>query len=483
MIHFSYIFYLASWLVFIVSGGMLVPAFIEWLYQGDDGWIFMGCSIGMTFLCALIICVTRPREKQPLSIQDAFLLTVIAWLASILIASLPLTFGSLELPFVDAFFQASSMLTTTGSNVILELSKCSKGILLWCSILQWLGGKGIILMALILMPVLRIGGMQLFNTESSEKSEKFLPRVTQIASFIFLIYTLLTILCAGLLWGLGFSFFDAVCHGMTTLSTGGFSTWDTSIQKVDSLWVQFVMTIFMYLGGCTFFIIAETMHGKLGTFFKDDQIRAFTGIILVTACIVGVWRYMTGDDDILYVFIESLFNITSVITTTGFVSADYTLWGTLAMMVFFFLPFIGGCTGSTAGGIKVFRFQILVKAALTQLKKLRRPHGMFTPTYGGRVISQSVFNSIVSFFVFYVLTFVILCLIVSTAGLDFITTISSVSASLTNLGPGLGDIIGPSGNYDGLDNYIKWVLSFSMIMGRIELVGILVLFMPSFWKK
>lgn len=479
---YSYIASLLGYMAIILGISMGIPAAIEFVEGGPDVLVFTYTSVGVLFVASLVVLSQRHEKMQLLSIRDAFLLTSAVWFVSIIIGCIPLRFGSLDLSWTDALFQSTSMLTTTGANLILNLDYTSHGILFWCSLMQWLGGKGIILMTLLFLPSLRVGGMQLFHTESSDKSEKIVPRMTHMAFIIFAIYVALTSLCSLLLWFAGFTGFDAICHGMTTISTGGFSTWDNSMKHPHSLLVECLVSVFMILGACPFILYASAYQNGIKKFFKDYQVRGLLLTIFFFSLMLSVWRYTNVDINFVECFVGSLFNITSAITTTGYVSSDYGQWGGLALIVFFILPFVGGCSGSTSGGIKIVRVQILWFAMLSQLKKLRHPHGVFAIKYNGQTVSDGVLLSVCSFCALFLLTFAIMSIGVGLSNLDFITSISASISVLTTLGPGLGDVIGPSGNYESLSDGVKWWLSLGMIMGRVELVSIVLLLLPSFWE-
>jgi trk system potassium uptake protein TrkH len=484
MIYYSGIFVLTGWILLVIAIAMLFPMAIDWFMGNADAGIYATTSIFLLLFSSLIIIFNKSQESPQLSIKEAFVMTGLVWGACIFAASFPFVFGSLGLSWTDAIFQVTSMTTTTGANLILDLEGTPSGTLFWCCLLQWLGGQGIIIMALVFLPILRIGGMQLFAMESfSEKTDKFLPRVPQIAFRAFCVYIILTFVCAGMLWGSGFSVFEAICHAMTTLSTGGFSLWDDSITHVNSLWVQFVITLFMYAGGCTFFMFTLLATSSPVSFFRNSQIKTFTKFIMGFSVLIALGRVLDENIPWNIAFVESFFNVTSAITTTGFMSSDYTQWGPTALVVITFLPFIGGCTGSTAGGMKVFRIQLLWNMVISQLKKTRRPHGVFPLMYDGKPVSEAVMGSVSSFFALFIMTYAILSVVLGILGMDFVTATTGAATMLTNFGPGLGDIIGPTGNYAPLPDDVKWVMCGGMILGRLELIPILILCMPFFWKK
>lgn len=469
------------WLIFFAA--MLPAGLVGWYHGSPDTSIFMGLMFLGLFVSMLLILANLDRKKPILSIQDSFVITLVVWLSTCLIGAIPLYLGSVDLGLVDSLFQGVSMVTTTGANLILDLEHTDKAILLWCCTMEWLGGKGIIIMALVFMPVTRVGGASLAQSETLGPVEKLTPRFTQTATRVFLIYLLLTVVCSFVLWVQGLSPFNAFCHALTTISTGGFSTWDTSIQHVDSVLIQSTLCFFMFIGGSTFLLLLMIPKKGLLFFFKNAQIRAYTGILFFVSILLIVWRFLTSDESMDRVVMESIFNATSALSTTGFVSSDYSSWGGLAVILFFFLPVIGGCSGSTSGGIKIYRIQVLLETALAQIQKIRWTHGVFIPKYGGKHLDDTTIISVTTFFFLYMLTFVFLCLLTSMADLDFLTSISGVMATLTNLGPGLGDVIGPAASYYGLPDVVKFIFMLSMLLGRLELIAFYVILFPSFWRR
>ncbi len=482
MIHFRSIFYLSGWLLIILAMAMMIPVGFSLLfhYQNVDAFVFS--SIITLFTGVLLVFSNRSDREFDFGKRDTFLVTSICWVIGIAFSSLPFIFSNKDMLFTDAAFEAVSGLTTTGATIFHNLQSIPPGLLVWRAMLEWLGGIGIVVMALTVMTELRIGGLELFQSESSDKSEKLLPRVRQMAKLIFTLYVILTILCFTALFLAGMGGFDAFCHTLTCVSTGGFSTYDASIGHFNSRLIELIIIVFMFIGGCSQLLFARTFFGKKSFITKDSQFRSYVKGLLLIILATIVWRLVTTDTDPLEVIVKTLFNITAIFTTTGYASEDYMTWGPFAMVLFFILPFIGGCTGSTTGGIKIYRFQVLWSIAETQLKKLRRPHGVFVPKFNGKRLSEDLFSSVAGFVILFVLSFVGLALTLAVLGVDFLTAMSAAAAVLTNLGPGLGDIIGPTGNYSTLSEGVKWCLMVGMIMGRLELLTIYVLFLPSFWK-
>jgi len=482
MIHFRSIFFLAGWLLVILAMAMLIPVGIGLLFNYQNTEAFILSSIITLFTGVLLVFSNRSDREFEFGKRDTFLVTSICWVVGIAFSTLPFIFSNKSMLLTDAAFESVSGLTTTGATIFNDLASIPPGLLVWRAILEWLGGIGIVVMALTVMTELRIGGLELFQSESSDKSEKLLPRVRQMAKLILTLYITLTVLCFTALYLAGMHGFDAFCHTLTCVSTGGFSTHDTSIAYFDNPIIELIIIVFMFIGGCSQLLFARSFFGKKSFITKDSQFRAFVKGLSLVILATMAWRLVTTDTDPLQVVVKTLFNITSIFTTTGYASEDYMTWGPFAMVLFFVLPFIGGCTGSTTGGIKIYRFQVLWSIAETQLKKLRRPHGVFVPKFNGKRLTEDLFSSVAGFVILFILSFVGLALTLAVLGVDFLTAMSASASVLTNLGPGLGDIIGPTGNYGALSEGVKWCLMVGMIMGRLELLTIYVLFLPSFWK-
>ncbi len=375
-----------------------------------------------------------------------------------------------------------SGLTTTGSTVLSGLDELPKGLLLWRGLLQWLGGIGIIVVAMVFLPELRVGGMQIFRSEGFDTMGKILPRATQISSSISTIYVSLTLLCAGSYIATGMNTFDATVHAMTTVATGGFANYDASFG-VFGPGTEYVAVVFMMLAALPFvrFVQLSTTRDP-GPILRDSQIRGFFSTALVLVVLVTIWRMQSGDATGEPAFRKALFNVVSILTGTGYASADYGVWGPFAVSLFFFVGLIGGCAGSTACSVKIFRYQLLFASIRVQLRRIQAPNGVFVPRYEGRPVSDEVLSSVISFFVFFVVTLGVLSVALALTGLDFITSVSGAATALANVGPGLGDEIGPSGNFSGLNDTAKWMLSFAMLLGRLELLAVYAIFTARFWR-
>ncbi len=446
------------------------------------------------FAAAAIICVfvgggaaaASWGRIEAISVRQGFLLTASSWLALAAFAALPLAFGDLDLSYTDAFFEAMSGITTTGSTVVSGLDTAAPGPLLWRSMLQWIGGVGIIIMAFAVLPALRVGGMQIFKSEAWDTSEKFIANAAQYSIWLTTIYASFTLFCFVLLWAYGMSPFDAANHAMTTVATGGFSTKDASLGAFLSVGegpLDLIVTVFMLIGSLPFglFLVA-ILRGEAGRLFADSQVRFF---LVVVAALIAVmfWHvYQKFLIDPFTAFRLAAFNVVSILTGTGYATADYSDWGPFAIGFFFCIMFIGGCAGSTSCGMKIFRFQVALAAMNLFARRLAHPNGVFVARYNGRVLTDDVFISVLSFFFVYFASFATLAVILSGFGLDSLTAISAAGTAIANVGPGLGEVVGPSGNFASLPEAAKWLLSAGMLFGRLEFFTLLVLFSPDFWR-
>ena len=475
------IFFIIGLLLAAVSGGMLLPATINATSGHSDWQVFIGCSLVTGFIAGALILTNRGK-LPPLSLKQAFTLTSLSWLALTGFAALPFAFGELDMSYTDAFFEAMSGLTTTGATVITNLDGAPPGILLWRALLQWFGGIGIIVMAISVLPMLNIGGMQLFRLENSDTSEKILPRTAQIAGSITRLYFGITLACILSYLAAGMDMFDAIAHAMTTIATGGFSTRNDSLGAFGAP-VAMVAIFFMLVSAVPFVAYLQLVNRKFDKFVRDEQIRTFFLLALVAAGIMWIYQLAMMDDSASATLLSAAFNTTSILTGTGYATADYSAWGPFAISMFFILTFIGGCAGSTACGLKIFRLQVVVKAGWRYIRQLTRPNGVFVIRYNGRLLDDDVANSVVAFVLIFILTFVAVATSLSLMGLDPLTALSAAAAAIANVGPGLGPEIGPSGTYAGLPTQAKWVLAFGMLLGRLEFLTVLVLFAPSFWRR
>lgn len=478
------VLFIVGVLLCTLGAAMLFPAAIDAAYEDLDWHVFIYSSALTIFIGGSLVLAMRGTEHQALSLglRSAFLLTVLSWTLVSLFAAIPLWFSNLGLDTADAVFEAVSGITTTGSTALTNLDNMHRGILLWRSILQWIGGIGIILTAIALLPLLQVGGMQLFRTESSDRSEKPFPRLQKVAGAVVGIYAGMTLICALALWAAGMGTFDAINHAMTTVSTGGFSTHDASIAYYDSRLIEGIVVLFMLAGGITFTVHVRALHQGLSEYIKDEQVRGYLALIVVTTLMITAWLMLANGATAFQALRLAAFNVVSIVTTTGFVSSDYLLWGAFPIAAFYFLTFVGGCTGSTSGAIKIFRFQVIYAVARQQLFRLLAPHRIVVPSVLGKEIDAATAISVLGFFFFYVGTFAVLSLALSLFGLDVVTALSAAATAVGNVGPGLGHIIGPSGNFATLHDGAKWLLSIGMLLGRLEFVTAFVLLTFTFWR-
>jgi trk system potassium uptake protein TrkH len=476
------ILFIVGILLTTLAVAMVLPAIVDAAVGHPDWRVFLA-SAGLTMFVGVTLILTNRTGDMSLNIRQAFMVTTASWTAVAVFGALPFAFAGLGLNFTDAFFESMSGITTTGATVIVGLDYAPPGILIWRALLQWLGGVGFIVTAVGVLPMLRIGGMQIFRMDFAEGVEKTLPRTAQIAIGISTVYLILTALCTAFYWGAGMSGFDAIAHSFTTIATGGYSTHDASIAYFDSHLVEWIATIFMILSSLPFLLYLQLGYGNWGALFRDRQVRAFLAITAVAVLFVAVTVSATLDRDAWDSLRTSSFNVVSILTGTGFATEAYDNWGPFALTVFFVLMFIGGCAGSTTCGIKVFRFQVLYAIAGAQMKRLLRPHGVYISFYNKRPITEDVALSVLSFFFIFVLCFVLLTVGLGMLGLDFITAVSSAATAIANVGPGLGPTVGPAGNFSTLPDAAKWLLSIGMLLGRLELFTVLVLFTPAFWRN
>ncbi len=479
MTNYKTVFFTLGILQIILGIFMLIPVIVQFIYNQIDS-SFFGSSI-ITIIIGTLFFLSNLDHDKRLNLQQAFLLTALSWLSIALFGSLPFIFSDVEFSFTNAFFESMSGITTTGSTIIPNLENIPKGILLWRAILQWLGGIGVIVMAITLMPIMNVGGMQLFQISNSDSSEKILPKSKEIALRLIYIYSGLTVLCALSYKILGMNIFDSLTHSMTTIATGGFSNYNDSIGFFNSISIEISAMIFIILGSLPFIAYIKFLSGNNKILISDVQIKTFIKIIIFSIIILSVYLSLINPSQINLRSI--FFNVISILTGTGYVNAQYDNWGSFPIILFLALMFIGGCAGSTTCGIKIFRIQILYSFIVNQLKKIIYPKGIFVLKYDQSPVDNKFISSIISFIYLYLVIFFIITALLSLSGLDFITAISGAATSISNVGPGLGSIIGPNGNFSSLPDISKWILTLGMILGRLELFAILVLFLPSFWRN
>ena len=473
--------YVVGLLAMALGLAMLLPLVVD-LAEARGHWhVFAQTAILTILIGGLVAGACRNGVGDGLTIRQTFILTTGVWVVLPLFGALPFMLGATGLDFTDAVFEAMSGLTTTGSTVIEGLDTLPKGLLLWRGITQWLGGIGIIVVAMVFLPELRVGGMQIFKAEAFDTMGKILPRATEIASRISVIYVALTLACIMSYIATGMTAFDATVHAMTTVATGGMSNYDTSFGELHKS-AEYVAVIFMILSALPFVRYVQMISGTARPLLRDPQVRGFFITISAIVVVLTAWQFVQRAHFTEETFREVLFNVVSIITGTGYASEDYMLWGPFAVAIFFFTGLIGGCAGSTACSIKIFRYQLLFASIRVQLARIRAPHGVFTPRYSGKAVGDDVLNSVMSFFVFFTVSLGLIAVLLGMTGLDFTTAISGAATALGNIGPGLGDVIGPSGNFVTLNDTAKWILTAAMLIGRLELLVVYAIFTVTFWR-
>ncbi|GGC91219.1 TrkH family potassium uptake protein [Halopseudomonas salina] len=474
------IIYVCGILSLIMTGLMLCVSAAAWVWADPELPVFLYSAAVMATLGLAMVMLCRGGKFNLVS-RQLYLLTSASWLMMSLGGALPLFLSHYDVAFTDAWFEAVSGITTTGSTVFSGLETLPASLLLWRSILQWLGGLGVIGMAVSILPFLRVGGMRLFHTESSDWSDKSMPRIQTLARALLVTYLTITAACTLSYWLAGMSPFDAVNHAMTTVSTGGFATDDRSMGRFGSA-VLWIATGFMLLGAVPFtMIIGFARRPRLAT-LNNQQVIGLLGIVAAVTALLTLYLVFQGSHSAFEALTHSIFNLVSVITTTGYASTDYTLWGPFSVALFFVVMFIGGCSGSTSGGMKIFRFQLSYLFLRSQVRKLVHPNGVFVTQYAGKPVADDIILSAIAFSFLFFLCLAGFTLVLAMMGLDLVTSLTATATALTNVGPGLGDIVGPAGNFASLPDAAKWLLSFAMLLGRLELMTVMVLFSPMFWR-
>ena len=476
------VFFLIGVLLIVLGLSMLAPYSMQFIYN-ENSHSFISSSFVTIFIG--ILCVLANLEKDlKLNLRQTFLFSTLAWVTVAIFGSLPFLLSSESYSFSDAFFESMSGITTTGATIISDLDNSPKSILLWRAIMQWLGGIGIVVMAITILPLLKVGGMQLFKMEGPDSTEKILPRTIEVATIIISTYVVLTLVCGLFYWIFGMTIFDSICHSMTTIATGGFSTHNDSIGFFKNSNIEIVASIFIILGSIPFISYLKFSQGDRKVFFQDVQIKGLIYLLAISIAIMFLYLIFINNDSNFFDKIRiSSFNVISILSGTGYVTDDFGLWGKFSLIFFLFLMFIGGCAGSTACGIKIFRLQMLLIFFKNQIKKLIYPNSVIIAKYNNHKISDDFIRSVIIFIFSFLFIFLIIAMLLSISGLDFVTSISGAASSISNVGPGLGEIIGPDGNYKNLPDLSKWILASGMLLGRLELFAVLVLFFPSFWRN
>ncbi len=483
-------------LLFVVNGGfMIVATAVSYFYGDGVGWQMLQASI-LAVLSGIVIMILTRNHRKEIQKKEGYIIVTMGWVFMALIGTLPYLLTGATPNFTDAFFETMSGFTTTGASIIKDIEALPQGILLWRSITHWIGGMGIIVLAIAILPLLGIGGMQLFAAEApGPGGDKLHPRITDTAKRLWYIYVGYTLAETLLLWAAGMSFFDAINHSLSTLSTGGFSTKNASIAYWnDQPLIQYIIMFFMFLAGTNFVLSYFAFKAKFSKIFRDEEFKLYSIFILGLTAVAAFFIYNFSDPvtssishPMVYGPIESalrhgLFQVLAVVTTTGFVSADFTAWTPFLTIFFFGLMFLGGSAGSTAGGIKVVRHLIMIKNGVMEFKRTLHPNAILPVRYNNRGVQQPIVFNVLGFFIMYMLSFIVGVLVFSFLGLDFETALGGAASSLGNVGPALGDL-GPATNFEILGPGARWWACFLMLIGRLELFTVLILFTPFFWRN
>lgn len=469
-------------LLMLFSVTMLPPAFVAWLYDESMIRVFV-LGFLVTLLAGMMLWLLVRDYKQELQLRDGFLVVVMFWVVLGVFGAFPFVLAT-ELSIVDAVFESLSGLTTTGATVITGLDNLPRALLYYRQQLQWLGGMGIIVLAVAILPMLGIGGMQLYRAETPGpmKDSKLTPRITETAKALWYIYLSMTLACAGLYWLAGMNAFDAIGHSFSTVAIGGFSTHDLSIAYFDSRAIEVVAMVFMLLAGVNFalhFLVWRNQSFR--PYFSDPEFRVYLALLALLACITVSYLYLKDIySSFEQAFFHGLFQVISIVTTAGYTTGDYNAWPVFIPMLLLLGSFVGGCAGSTGGGMKVIRVWLLIKQGLREIRRLIHPNALFSVKVGNKPLTSRVVGAVWGFFSLYVLCFCVMSLLLTAIGLDVVTAFSAVAACMNNLGPGLGAV---SENYAGISDTAKWVLCFAMLLGRLEIFTLLVLLTPEYWRR
>ncbi|MBO0347143.1 TrkH family potassium uptake protein [Roseibium sp. CAU 1637] len=465
-------------LLILISAFMILPASADLLANNPDWKAFLISAVIIGCFGSLATAAWN-GSGLALRRRETFLFVNMAWIAFCTAGAIPLYTSGLNLSFTDAFFESVSGLTTTGSTILTHLDTMPPGILLWRSLLQWIGGIGIVVVGIWLLPGLRVGGSQLFAIESSENTAKPYGRIEPFMRRLLTLYATLTVTCILLYIACGMNLFQAINHAMTTVSTGGYSTSDSSFGQFSGNAVYWVSIVFMLGSSVPFLFLIRMIEGREGN--DTYQVFWLLGIVAAASLVIFLSQRWVQHDNPMHLLTMAVFHVVSVITTTGYAATDYLLWGPFVICIFFLLTFIGGCSGSTSGGFKIFRIVLLLGFILALLRRMVFPHRVLTPRYANKPISPSVVEGVLVFGILYAGTFAVFAVIYGFFGLNLETALSASITALANVGPGVGDIIGPSGTFKPLPDPVKWLLSMQMILGRLEIIAGLILFSPDFW--
>ncbi len=475
------VFHVLGFLILLIGLIQFIPLIVSFIYlDGSSTGIIL--SIGVSILFGFLIIKSTKAQKE-LSIRDGFLVVGMGWLLMALFGSLPYFFSGSIATFTDSFFESMSGFTTTGATILTDIEIMPKALLFWRAFTHWIGGMGIIVLSLAILPILGIGGMQLFKAEApGPTADKLAPRIKNTAKILWLVYVGITFAEVIFLMFGGMDLFDATCHSFATMATGGFSTRNASIKAFDSTYIDTIITIFMFLAGVNFALHYRFLIGKFNSYFKDFEFRVYLFIALGSTLILTFSNYFAGVFSSVFESLRyGVFQAVSIATTTGFGTADYETWTSLSQILIFLLMFVGGSAGSTGGGMKVIRLIVVIKHGIIELKKMLHPQAVIPLKLGKRIVPKEVTFSIIGFFLLYVSLFVFISIFMTIIGLDFLTAIGASASCIGNIGPGLGNV-GPTDNFAFIPGIGKWVLSFTMLIGRLEIYTILVILTSGFWR-
>lgn len=476
------IIYIVGRILAVLAILMLAPALIDWRLDNGNAMAFVQAALITGAFGGLLSLATANAVGPSLDVRQAYVLTVLIWGGVPLFASLPLMIGAPGLVFTDAYFEAVSGITTTGSTVITGLDNLPAGMNLWRGMLNWLGGLGIAFVVMIFLPVMRVGGMQFFRTEGFDTFGKVLPRATDIARQLLYAYALLTLACILTYAGLGLSALDAVVNGMATIATGGFSPADASFTKYQGL-PEYAGAFFMLAGSQPYIRYVQLMNGSATPLWRDLQTRAYLRWYGSAVLVVATWRATTSDMGLEPTFRETAFNLASIMSGTGFFSGSFGAWGGLSMVVAFVLGVIGGCSGSSSGALSVFRVQVLASALASQVSRIASPSVVAQVRYGGRAVEEDVMTGLMTYATAYILTIGLMSALMTLAGVDLVSSIFGIWTSIGNIGYGYGPMLAPTGTFVAFPDPAKWIMILTMLMGRLSLLAFFVLALPRFWRR
>jgi trk system potassium uptake protein len=483
-INYRRISYVLAWILVFLAGGMLLPFFVSLLYSDGDSMALLYSVICSAFVGAAVAYMTRKQSSGELTVREGFVVVTLGWVLISIFGALPFAFSGCITNPVDALFESMSGFTTTGASILVSPQDLPHGIAFWRCFMQWIGGLGIVLFGLAILPMLGVGGMHLFKAETpGPSSEKITPRLKDTAKILWLIYVGLTTIEALLLWLGPLNFFDAWAHSFTTMATGGFSTYNASVGYWDSAYVHLVISLFMFMAGINFALYFRALQGKsLKEIFNDSEWQTYSRITLAAVLIFTVLLVLNNGRDWIEALVSSIFQTTSIMTTTGFATDDFNGWHSLARVVLIALMLIGGMAGSTGGGMKVVRVKIMFSHARLCLRKMIQPRALTLVMLGGKSVSQDLVMNITGFLVLFLMGIATGTLVLTACGHDFELSVTATIACLSNIGPGLGEV-GPAGNFAGIHTIGKVVLTALMLLGRLEIYTVLAIFSRHFWKK